>query len=422
MTSRFRKQGRWLLGFIGVYVVTAAILNTLVNPLRMEPASLSITALDPYREIGDDLRTGKAGLVGYHRDVEVAIVGSSRFEIGIDPLQPAFKGARVLNVAMAAATLYEDIEMARYLMAREPHLRELIFGLDMGDLSSDTDSRKFTSFYTSPLAKATVSLDREMRHVASIGSVEESFSTLAHFIRRQEPSHSSLGRWMTPRHPNDLRTYLKNNRDDIFDRIPDMYELRHQEIRADKMAKLKKLLIDLRRRGVVVLIAIPPQLAIKQLHPSFDLPSVAPWSRERRAIFDLCRDVNAIGLENAPTVQLWDFATFSAQTCMPLPSLSGTTGRIPHWFDMGHCDVTVGSQMVERMLAMNPASVALPLSEQFGVNILEVGLEAHLEGLRLGHARYCGDHPDDVAWARSIFPRFAAQKPRIQNSVPGEVE
>jgi hypothetical protein len=61
--------------------------------------------------------------------------------------------------------------------------------------------------------------------------------------------------------------------------------------------------------------------------------------------------------------------------------------------------------MVERLLGSGILD-GRPLSEQFGVNVLQVGIEAHLEELKRGHARYCRDHPDDVAWARSIFPKL----------------
>ncbi len=72
---------------------------------------------------------------------------------------------------------------------------------------------------------------------------------------------------------------------------------------------------------------------------------------------------------------------------------------------MGHFDVTIGRAMVECMLGESTLSVDQPLSARFGVNVLKEGIEAHLEGLRLGHVRYCQEHPDDVAWARSVFPK-----------------
>ncbi|HTJ78618.1 MAG TPA: hypothetical protein VL357_06440 [Rariglobus sp.] len=423
MISRFKKQGRWLVGLIGLYVVVASLLNTLVNPLRMEPASLSIAAFDPYRDIGEDLRTGKAGLVRYHSGVEVAIIGSSRFEIGIDPTHPAFKEAATLNLAMAAGGLHENVAMARYLMARQPHLKRLIFGLDMADLSSDTDSRKFTSFYTSPLAESTASLDREIRYVVGIGASEDSTATISRYVRRLTPSRTPLGRWVTPRNPRDLRAYLTANRDVIFDQIPDMYELRPQALRSAKIEKLRALLVDLRRRGVEVLVVIPPQLAVKQLHPFLDELKVAPWNTDRRGIYELCREVNAVKIDGAPAVQLWDFATFSAQTCVALPPLSGDpVRRVPHWFDMGHFDETIGSAMINRMLGATTPPADQPLSETFGVNVLQVGIEPHLEGLQLGHARYCREHPADVAWARSIFPKIDLKGSSPSKNAAGEEE
>ena len=410
MTYLFRNQARWLLGVILGYLIIVTGLNLMVNPLRMEPAWCSIAALDSYRDIGKDLRTGKAGLIRYHHGVEVAIVGSSRFEIGVDPSQPAFKGAKTLNLALAAGLLHENIAMVRYLMMRQPNLRQVVFGLELGDLVSDTDSRKFTNFYETPLADAAATPDREIRYLVGIAALEESVSTLQRSIIRKQSSRTSLGLWVTPHDQPDLRSFLTANRDFVFEQVPDMYELRTQTVRAEKISKLRSLFTDLRRRKVEVLVVIAPQLALKQIHPFMNDAKTAPWSVDRRAIYDLCREVNAWDIPGAPSVQLWDFDTFNAQTCVALPSVAGPVRRIPHWLDMGHFDVTVGRAMVERMLCRGVPSADESLLERFGVNVLEVGIDAHLEGLRLGHTRYCREHPDDVAWVRSILPVFKAQR------------
>jgi hypothetical protein len=408
MTSCFRNHGRWLLIFVAGYLAFALPLNLLVNPLRSIPVAWSLAALDEYRDIDRDVRTGKAGLVFAHRDAELAVIGSSRFEIGVDPAQPALQATKAVNLAMAAGSLYENMAMARYLMARNTHLRRLIFGLDLGDLSSEVDSRKFTDFYSSPLAEEGVSMDGTIRQMAGIGASEESVATIYRFIRDIPSSRTPLGQWITPRHPHDLRVYLSANRDVIFDQVADMCELRPQSIQSAKTQKLKELLVDLRRRGVQVFVTLPPQLALKQLHPSLDLLKVAPWSTERRAIAALCGEVNAVEIHGAPLVQLWDFATFCAPACAALPSLSGEIRQIPHWFDMGHFDAEIGREMVERMLGAQPVPVSSAAAEEFGVNVLQAGIESDLEILRRGHARYCREHPDDVAWVRSVMPVIKA--------------
>jgi hypothetical protein len=400
--SAFRCQGRWLLFSILGYLVVAAMLNLLVNPLRMGPARCSIAALETYRDISRDVRTGKAGLVRYHSDIEIAIVGSSRFEIGLDPLQPAFRGRRTMNLAMAAATLHENIAMIRYLLARQPHLRQLIFGLELDDLSNDADSRTFTSFYASPLAGSDNSLDREIRHLVGISDLEQSIATLARCLRRKTTTRTAFGLWLSPRIPPDPRVYLQAHSAVLAERLPIMYGIRPQPLRSDKLAKLKSVLLELRSRGVQVLIALPPKLAWEQIHPVLDAVSYAPWTAERRGLYELCKAVNATDIPAGPPVQLWDFDTFNSQTCFALPGTSSDS-RVPHWFDPGHFDVTIGQAIVERMLGVIAPPANQPLAEKFGINVFDVGLEAHLTGLRDGHARFCRAHSNDVAWIRSII-------------------
>ena len=403
MTSRLRKHGRLLVVLICVYLAVAAALNTLVNPLRIIPGSWSIAALDDYRDIRRDVRTGKAGLACAHKEMELAVVGSSRFEISMEPLQPALRDKKAVNLAMAAASLRENMAMTRYILARAPHLRQLIFGLDMGDLSSDFDTRKVTGYYSSPLAGGGSSFEGGISNVIGVETTEESVSTLYRFARKIPSSRNRLGRWITPNHPANFRAYLSTYKDVIFAQVPEIWEQQQPVMRADKFEELTALLTDLRRRGVEVLLTIPPQLACKQLHPMQDAPTTAPWRSERRAIEAMCREVNAKDIPGGPAVQLWDFATFSEQTCVALPVGDGRARQLPNWFDTGHFGEEIGRQMVERMLGASQPPAGRPLSEQFGINVLQVGIDAHLEGLRLGHARYCREHPDDVAWVRSLM-------------------
>lgn len=409
MTSAFRRQGQILIAVFAGYLVVAAGVNLLVNPLRVIPARCSLEVLEPFRDINRDVRTGKAGLVRYHQGVEIAIVGSSRFEIGLDPQGPAFQGHKTLNVAMAAGTLTETLAMVRYLVDRQPELRCLIFGIELGDLTSDDDSRTFTSFYASPLADTSFSVDRELRFLVGVTTLEQSLTTLGHAFRKVKSTRNPFGLWTEPEVHPDVRNYMASHREVIFAEIPDLHGMRIRTAREAKINALRTALLELRQRQVRVCLTLPPEMALKQIHPTQDSIKAAPWEVDRRAIFGLCREVNAVAIPGAPAVELWDFNTFHPLTTPGLPPVDNYQVGIPNWYDLGHFNTTLGNLMAERLFSKAPLAAGQPLTEQFGLNVLAVGLEPYFEALKTGHARYCHEHSNDVAWVRSILPKFDSE-------------
>jgi len=137
---------------------------------------------------------------------------------------------------------------------------------------------------------------------------------------------------------------------------------------------------------------------LMQVHPRDDAPPEAPWERERRALAALCARINALPAAGPP-VRFLDFCTFSELNIQPLPG-PGEAPEFPDWPDLEHCSTRLGIRLLDR--CFDPSAETIT---GWGVDVLQTGIEAHLENLRKGHAEYCRSRPQDVAWLRAtLFP------------------
>ena len=394
-----RSYSIWLLGALAGALALAGVLTSLVDPWGVVNAPWQLKALAPYREIGDAVRVGKAGMVRRDCDWEAAIFGTSHMEIGINPRHPAFAGMRTINLGMAGSGIFENVVFCRYLMARDTHLKLVIFGVDPGDLCTDLDTRINTDFPNSRLADAGFSIDREIGYVLGVSSVEASLAALGNTFRSKKSERDELGFWNNFQIVPDIRRHVTNYADKLFKHEAIMWGWRPQLPQPRKMAALGALISDLRARGVRVLIVYPPEHALMQTHPTEDAPSVAAWEADRRGLASLCDEANKKVLAG-PAVEFWDFFTPVSPADDALPDPKAADQRFPRWFDLLHFSSDVGDEMLNRMLTRQ----ADPADEtKFGVLVDAQNIDAHLKAVRDGHLKYCQTHPDDVAWLRSLL-------------------
>jgi hypothetical protein len=397
VNKAFRIYAAGVLGAGVVFLLVALGLNLIVNPWRMLTFPPLVKGLEPYRDTSGALRTAKAGLVCSHTDCEVVFAGSSRVNIGFNPEHPVLGGRPTLNLAFSGGLILETVPMVRYALAREKNLKLVILGIDPGDLCNDRDMRRVTDFYSSPLADDGFSLDRELRYRVGMPVLKASLSTLGRAWRGERSGDTPLGQSLLPKIPQDVRSYVKGQRKEFIYESAEAWSLQPIESRLGKVEVLRTLLSDLRRAGIRVLVVFPPLHALRLIHPVEDFPGGVAWERDRRILTRICGEVNALALPGAPRAEFWDFATFAPPMDDPLPALNATDKRLPRWFDLVHFSAAVGDEMLQRMLGPTPGSGA------FGVNVLDVGIEAHLTALREAHRNYCTEHPADVAWMRSIL-------------------
>jgi len=396
----FSRFLRWFAALMGGYLVLTAVLSTTVDPWRINAAPWAINSLDASREISQARRVGKAALAN-RGNWKAVIIGSSRVEIGLDPSHPALPPHRCVNLAMSGAGLLENLTVAGYTLDRNPQLKTIIFGVDTGDLHSGNDSRNSNHFYQSPFADNNHSLERDINQVIGWHAFTESIETLRRHWQGIQPKFSPLGQMLQPGDHENLRAFVESM---PFDASVDQWNMRPQILEQHKAKLLAEFIARVRQAGIAMYMIIPPQHALKQIHPSVDRPDAMGWESDLKALRDICSKANTLAAP-APPVQLWSFLTFNAFTSIPMPAPGAACQAVPGWFDLGHSSSTLGNRLLDTLFAGHPGATAVP--DPLGVNLLDGEWNAIRTTWIEAHHNFCVSHPQDVAWWRGLVARAA---------------
>ena len=418
MTAGARKQFsrflRWLGVLLGLYLAITLVLSTVVDPWRINAAPWALASLDGSREISTNVRVGKAALAN-RGNWDAVILGSSRVEIGMDPEHPAFTGRRAVNLAMAAAMVYETVAAGNYAMDRNPGIRTMLIGIEPGDINTNFDNRAIVRFDLSPFSDNNRSIERSINQLIGGRALIESVGVIQRHIRGVSPGRSPLGQWLTPGHPADTRAYTAAFIGLMAASVPDQWEFRPPVLRREKADLVLGLLRRARRAGIEVHLFLPPQHALKLVHPTDDRPEKIGWEADFLALAAICREANA---EDAPgpAVRLWNFLEFNDANSVPMPIPGAAEKRMPGWLDLGHGQKSVGDRVLDTIFA--DRSGAAP--DRSGTSLLDCDWAAYRAAWIEAHARYCAGRADDVKWWRALVAG-ASGKPAIShNDAEGE--
>lgn len=386
---------------LGIYFLFTAALSLTVDPWRINSTALSIDKLDAAREISSTVRVGKAALAN-RGDWETVIFGSSRVEMAFDPKHPAFGGKRTVNLAMSAANVFELVPAANYALDRNPDVKLMLFGIDAGDLHGDFDSRKFTHFYESPFADNNLSIERGINQVIGGRSLIDSIATISRHFSGETPERAPLGQWVKPSHPQNLRLYVETTIRMGFENSHEAWSLKEKDLRVHKAELLKELLTRVRNEGIEMHLFVPPQHALKLIHPDANRPEKMCWDEDLRALAVICDEVNKNKVPGPP-IRLWNFLTFYEYTTRALPEKGDGLMQMESWNDLGHAQTDVGNMEIETMLGKSmqkPMGVELRLADW-------VSLRAEWISQ---HEQYCIRRADDVEWFRTLVRQARENK------------
>ncbi|BCX49871.1 hypothetical protein HAHE_37790 [Haloferula helveola] len=395
-----RSARRYAFGFVGIvagFTLVAAAINTWVNPLRVTPAPWSDPSLEQYREISNQIRTGKAGILRSSGHADAAFVGSSRVANGMDPNFEGWGDQKVLNLGCSGGFMFETTGISRYLLEQEmPEV--ILFGVDPGDLSSPFDTRPLGDYYGSPFAPGGDRVDREMRYLIGISTLEISIETLSRKHRGKLASYTPEGLRV-----RSDKAGQRSQIDFIRSRLLGEAFLaedgrKQRPINQDKAKELESILRMARTAGTRVILYIHPQHAVMHARAADKSDPPVFFRRERPTLVEMVDRVNAEGLAGPP-VELWDFFDFHPINCEPLP-IDGRE-RMDFWGDLGHYSLPVGNTMQARMMGWD---VPLEIGEDYGTRLSSENLEERLEEVRAGYEAYLnGPGARDVEWKEELF-------------------
>lgn len=394
-SKHMRRFIRSFMVIVGIALVASLLINLVVDPWRVTPTPLSSEAFEPYRDMTAAIRTGKCGLVRSAPEIGVALLGSSRVANSLDPLNPRWGRNDVYNLGGNACFIYENAAYFRYLL--EKHSPELvILGIDPGDLSSDFDTRGVFDFSSSPLGPSRDALDREIRYLVGISTLEASFEAIKRRVSGETPQYDSRGlRRHRLENPMSQRAFLAAAIQGEAQFGFSEGEAFGEPIRADKFDLLRSILETSHDRNIRLVLLVHPQHALGHTR-SAESP-VPPYEGERRAITDLAAEINRSRPESIPT-EVWDFGGYHPINCEVLSQEEG--GRMNHWDDFNHYTLEIGDLMLARIMGW---PVEVDGGEDYGVMLTPGNFDEWAGQARRDHRRYAtGPGKADIEWARSL--------------------
>jgi hypothetical protein len=387
-----------LLGTVLVILGLFTLVNTWINPLWVTPSPWTDESFAEHRQIYRNLRTAKAGLAR-SQPWDVALVGSSRVAIGLDPDIPQWGDLRVVNLGISAGSITENAVIAEYVVERQPELKRVILGLDLTDLTSEDDKALNAGFFDSPFSDRGNPFERELRYMVGFSSAEASYKTLKARDDGVVPPYTAKGHWAHHRSADPVRTILKR------DSIP--FAIRYVRLRKAELKISERKVEALRRglraclgAGVEMVIIIPPNHAAYLVNMPLQGDPDPFFMVERRKIVEVVAEENA-KFPNSPPVVVWDFNDFHPLNAERIPKLG--EGPMKYWVDGTHALETLGTVMLSRIHGW---PLEDPDEKTYGRIITPEDIDERETEIKDSYDRYLRENPGDVDWVQSIARQY----------------
>lgn len=377
----------WFIGF------TASMLATLLL------VSGAVIAVDPYgiwdvatiagfnaekpRMLADGGRVAKA-FAFEERKYRTVILGSSRVQVGIDP-KSAYVPGPAFNLGLQGTNFNEIAEAAKYVIGGENRPEYLVLGLDF--IGFNARRQYGGDFAVSPLAHASKPYSLLVKTL-SFEALWDAIKTVDANLR----SASSLDR------PDGSASALEipqdNHRAFFIEQLTEKFLVDETtyanfEYGPDRLDDLIAVLTLARSKNVSVIALIPPVHAWQHeaLYLMGHFGTFDQWKR------DIVARVHAVNAQRGagPKVHLVDFSGLHEFAREPVPPAGDTTPMRWYW-DSSHFKRALGEFVLEQLFRPDDP----PRSDTFGVDLLAVDLEAHIQAIHRERLRYEADYPRDV--------------------------
>lgn len=385
-----RRYNFLVIGGALLACIVFSLANTTIDPFRVTPVPWRAQALEPYRDIASQIRTGKAGLIR-SGNWQVGLFGSSRVDNAWNPDAAGWQGKRAVNVGASGGFIYETVGIARYFLTHQkPEL--LVIGIDPGDLGNANDTRPKSDYYSSPFAR-TDTLNREIRYVAGLSTFEASMEVLHRAGQKKPGEYTPHGLRLRPEVATS-RSQMKFIRDQLRSERVDS----SHGVDPDKAALLREFLTECAGGDFQVVLIVHPVHALGYAR-SEDLANPrAPFEDIRRFLLGLTEDMNTL---RPGFLSYYDFCNFHPVNCEPLPADKQGLDRMKHWNDLGHYDVELGESVLGQALGW---PVTHPEWQGHGWKISRENIDEYLAFIRKGYHDYLsGPGAADVAWKESFI-------------------
>lgn len=386
-----------LLGTTGFILAFFAVVNTWINPLWVTPTPWTDEEFAEHRQIYTHIRTAKAGLA---RSLEwdVAMLGSSRVAIALDPANPNWGDTRVVNLGISGGSISENGPITRYVLKHQPEIRRIILGLDLTDLTSDTDLSRGAGFFESPFYEQGDDFERELRYVVGFSSAEASWKTLKARYDEAPTPYTALGHWARFRSVDPVRAILRR------DSVP--FAMRYARIRKTQLELSERKVDALRdairaclERQVELVILIPPNhAAYLSVFPLVGDPD--PYFMiDRRKAAEVVEEENG-NFPDSPPVILWDFNSYHPLNAEAIPP---DDVAAKYWVDGTHALETLGDVMLARI---HDWPLEDPDEQTYGRRLTPEVIGEREEEIHQGYLRYQVKQRADWLWVQDVMKEY----------------
>lgn len=335
---------------------------------------------------------------------DTVVLGTSRAEIGIDPLSPYFGGRKVYNAGLLGSTFYE-VERAFDLALSSGEVKTVLLSLDFFNFL--TDMKGVADFYQSAFSDGGgVS---NLTRLISVNELQRSFDTVKENKNGRRADYTLLGykKDMEFNRPGkERRGFMGILRSSFIKKsfyIRDTYT-------PEPTALFRKVVKRARDSGVELKIFISPvhafQLEIMRVSGAY--PEFERWKRELTSVLAEDASSNPGGEPFA----LWDFSGYNAVNSENFGATEDPETEMRWYWEPSHYRSELGELILMRLFGGEEERGAgsVPAGNGFGVRIESGNIEAHLLALRRERDALYRAHPDIKAAIDALYAETADER------------
>ena len=372
-----------------VILVSIASLNYFVDPYLIHQwDSPLIQRLRPTRERLSPW--GKTYAVAVYKP-SVLYLGSSRTELGLPIESHIFAEKKVFNGAISGASIVDAVAMGKHASIVS-HLDTIIWGIDYSSFSETIGNTEFDRELIA--SSENYFLDRTILDIKRAFAVDMTRDSITVLL-------GSFG--------SVCRSSLAFNgqRDNVcMERIMEMQGGTSQAIKTETknfakathsteeaFYKFSAFIGKSCNRGIRIRLYINPThaLTMSALYWNHKWDSMEIWLHQLVRITDTAR-------HSGCDIRLFDFSGFNNITTEAIPQVSGKNTMENYW-ETSYYRNNVGTMILEKMF--NPTPRSMP--SDFGVELNNTMLSAHLQKMRLDRDQYHIQHPIETRLVKSLF-------------------
>jgi len=342
---------------------------------------------------------------------EALIIGTSREDSGIDPINAIFKKDRAFNAAISSQPFIESREILQSLEANGTQPKQIVFGLLFE--TANAFGPPLPADYTSDNFDGT----RKFKLLLSLSSAKESIKTVAsNFAGRHETASFDGFRkpeaWTEQLLIGQHRAFTNNEKHYLVDNhfpAPGCKNSLTGNILNDRQAtpmqELRQAIAIAHRMKSDMKLFIGPSHARQweTIHASGLWTQFEDWKRMVVAMAE-SEAVKA----GATPFQLWDFSGYNSITLEDVPTEPDKTKRMRYYYESSHYTPAAGNLVLDRIFNFKSPDRTVP--DDFGVLLTPQTIEAHLARIRADRERYRQTHPQDVAEIEAMAREVAKTK------------